>query len=434
MVTFARFSDDGNLLMTGSSDNKAKIWDLSGSLVYELLGHTNDVTSGFISDYDDFFITASIDGTVRTWVPQEYENLILEGHSGRPVTGIALHPDEKYLLSCGMDSTLIIWDLVSSKPISTLPLGALGISYAIFSDSGDYVLGINKKNQSFIWKWPDNEPIYLLGHTQPVEWALFFKDNIISASQDSTLRYWNKSGKMLKTIKPGDGKLLSLAASNKSNVIAVGSEHGNIFLYNAEGKLLEVLKGHKDNIIYLDFSIEGKLVSASKDKTAIIWDIPAKKRYILDQITCAPYYKCQVNSAVFSNNGNYVVTTSSDNTVRVWTYTGELHAVLNGHTSNVINAYFAPNDLVIYTFSEDKTLRLWDLEGNEIAVYSGHRGKINEAWMDKGINKIFTASDDGTIRMWLTPRGIKMWLENSDFYQILKSDISILAMQYSTVG
>ena len=149
------------------------------------------------------------------------------------------------------------------------------------------------------------------------------------------------------------------------------------------------------------------LVSASRDKSAIIWEVDSTKPHAkLEKIICAPYNDCSFISANFSNNSQYVLTTSSDRTIRLWDINGNLKASMVGHTDKIVDAFFAGNDSVIYSYSEDFTLRLWDLNGRELTTYTGHNGKINCAYLTNDMEHIFTASDDGLIRHWWTPAGV----------------------------
>ena len=75
-----------------------------------------------------------------------------------------------------------------------------------------------------------------------------------------------------------------------------------------------------------------------------------------------------VRSAQFSPDGNYIVTASSDNTVKIWRFNAgqaTLTATLVEHTDWVRSAQFSPDGHYIVTASFDKTAKIWRLTPTE---------------------------------------------------------------------
>ncbi|GIX62203.1 coatomer subunit alpha [Babesia caballi] len=73
-----------------------------------------------------------------------------------------------------------------------------------------------------------------------------------------------------------------------------------------------------------------------------------------------------VNWAIFHPNGNRVITTSDDRTLRIWrydsTYVWQTH-VISGHTHNVCSLMLHPNTTrYLISVSEDKSIMVWDMK------------------------------------------------------------------------
>jgi energy-coupling factor transporter ATP-binding protein EcfA2 len=66
-----------------------------------------------------------------------------------------------------------------------------------------------------------------------------------------------------------------------------------------------------------------------------------------------------VNFAVFSTDGTRVLTASRDKTAKLWDLKGDLLADLNKHTGSVYSAVFSPSGTRILTASADGTAKLW---------------------------------------------------------------------------
>lgn len=110
----------------------------------------------------------------------------------------------------------------------------------------------------------------------------------------------------------------------------------------------------------------------------------------------------RVNEARYNRDGSRIVTASKDKTAKIWdARTGVLTATLRGHTDNVRTAVFSPDDKQVLTASWDKTARIWDVaSGLEVKQLSGHDSFLNAAAFNSDGTKIVTASNDRTARIW----------------------------------
>ncbi len=135
-----------------------------------------------------------------------------------------------------------------------------------------------------------------------------------------------------------------------------------------------------------------------------------------------------VNYAEFSKDGKKIVTASLDKTAKIWdAQTGLLLANLRGHKGNVEKAVFDPSGLRILTVSDDGTAKVWNaLTGISFATLSIASAYIEMADFSKDGSKILTLGSDSSVRIW---SGSNYALTNT-----IKSNESIGFAEMNTAG
>ncbi|KAI3760218.1 hypothetical protein L1987_50609 [Smallanthus sonchifolius] len=133
-------------------------------------------------------------------------------------------------------------------------------------------------------------------------------------------------------------------------------------------------------------------------------------------------HKNEVWFVQFSNNGNYLASSSSDCTAIIWKVLEDsklvLEHTLKSHQNPVSFVAWSPDDTMLLTCGNSEVLRLWDVEtgmfGKTVEVYiwnrrisdpievlSGHSMTVNcVSWNPKRHRMLASASDDQTIRIW----------------------------------
>ena len=200
------------------------------------------------------------------------------------------------------------------------------------------------------------------------------------------------------------GVVWSAAYSPEGTRLVTASDDKTARLWDvASGKLIAVLQGHTDTVWSAAFSPDGtRIVTASNDRTARLWDAATGK-----PVAVLEGHADAVSAASFSPDGSRVVTASDDKTARLWdAHSGAAIAVLQGHTGLVTSAMFSADGTRVVTGSTDATARVWDArDGTAIATLQGHAGWISLAAFSPDNQRIVTASWDNTARLWNAATG-----------------------------
>lgn len=209
-----------------------------------------------------------------------------------------------------------------------------------------------------------------------------------------------------------------------------------------------VAEAHAEYIYQIDFSADGALMAtAAGDNTAILWDLPKRKKIHVFEDECAVY------GAVLSPDGKTMATGNADGFVTLWnaatgkeitrvkhhadsvftlTFSpkGDLLAAgggssaggdsvcrllslpdlkvvkeLAGHERQIYGLAFSPDGKTLASGSSDKTIRLWDLATGKATIWKGHTSDVYRGAFSPDGKLFASPSQDGTIRLWSVETG-----------------------------
>jgi eukaryotic-like serine/threonine-protein kinase len=172
--------------------------------------------------------------------------------------------------------------------------------------------------------------------------------------------------KSVASTDPGPGTIgpkSNLAGGPKSNPVSSPKA-------NPVGEV-HCLRGHSAAVNMVAFSPDAtRAVSASDDRTAIIWDVASEK--VIHRLA---KHSEPVKSVAYSQDGSQVLSGGGfgDNAIILWdAQTGQELRRLDGHRHGVRGLAFLPNGNQAVSCSFDGTVRLWNLEdGKELHRFPG---------------------------------------------------------------
>ncbi|CAD5956070.1 putative WD repeat-containing protein all2124 [Planktothrix rubescens] len=218
---------------------------------------------------------------------------------------------------------------------------------------------------------------------------------IASASEDKTIKLWNREGKVIQTLKGHKKSVWFVTFSPNSQLIASASKDKTIKLWTKDGTIIRTLEGHKDEVKWVSFSPDGQqIASASKDKTVKIWSLNGNLIKTLNG------HKTPVLSVVFSPDNQLIASSSEDGIINIWTRQGELIKTIPAHSKPIWSIIFSPDSQIIASASDDKTVKLWSREGQLIRSLAGYQQAVNSVDFSRDGNLIATGNTDEMIKIW----------------------------------
>jgi len=203
----------------------------------------------------------------------------------------------------------------------------------------------------------------------------------------------------LVSLEGHEGWVFGAGFSPDGDRIVTASEDKTAKIWDTHsGKVLLTLIGHQKMVVSAAFNADGtRVVTASQDNTAKVWDaLSGKVMLTLDG------HQAAVNSAAFSADGTRVVTASRDSTAKVWdAYNSRELRTLQNIQERVLSAPMTTDGTRVVTASSAKTLKIWDaLSGKELRTLEGHQDVVKSAAFNSDGTRVVTTSFDKTAKVW----------------------------------
>ncbi|MDJ0581918.1 caspase family protein [Crocosphaera sp.] len=246
-----------------------------------------------------------------------------------------------------------------------------------------------------VWS-PQGKLLHTLEGHQGQVWtvAMTPEGNIVSGSQDQTVKVWSPQGKLLHTLEGHQEDILTVAITPEGNIVS-GSQDQTVKVWSPQGKLLHTLEGHQGWVRIVAITPEGNIVSGSHDKTVKVWSPDGKLLHTLEG------HQNTVWTVTLTKEGN-IVSGSQDQTVKVWSPDGKLLHTLEGHQNWVRTVAITPEGNIV-SGSDDNTVKVWSPQGKLLYPLEGHQGSVSNVTITPQGN-IVSGSDDNTVKVW-SPQG-----------------------------
>lgn len=277
-----------------------------------LMEHADAIIDAAASPVDHTALTAGQDGLISLWDFDSGELLATYRQHERTVNGVAFTPDGTSFASVGSDGQVLLWDMATASARAIV-------------QSSDRATNVDIS--------PDGQWIA----------ASFYLTNGTSATSDDGYRLlvWNlTTGQQSQRIVGAGEWIQSLRFSPDSSRLLSGMSSGRILEWtvapdpvgpSAERygvKAVRILTGHREDVLDLSFTSDGRLLSASEDYTILLWDMG----------------------------------------------TGKVEDVLDSHTDVVTGVAAIPGTDRAFSVSQDRNVIIWNLTtGEPVRIMTGHR-------------------------------------------------------------
>lgn len=401
----------GNTVISVSSDETVRLWSQAGSQGgflndRVLKGHKGLIFRVATSPNRDRFATFGEDRTARIWSPRSSTRIRpidLIGTLAGPLSRAAYSPDGTLLALAGRKQVHIL-NTKTERTDRLFPddTGSAWMLPIAFSPDGKYLASGGKDGLIRIWNANTKEKkAQLDGHTKAVRELRFDASGarLISWSDDGTARVWGiVASQQTGIIDTKGGRILAIAFTKSGPMIVYAHHRANTkaaFVRGfAEADPEVPLRGHERTVSRAQFSADGsKVLTGSVDAMARLWDANTGQ-----PIAQFGRHARAVSHAELSPDGTRVLTATAAQ-LRLWDAAKETEiGDMQGHAAKIKFATFGATGDYIVSISEDNEVRVWD--GNEGVLLFAMKAELGGKWHDASIrpdrNEIAIAGDLGT--------------------------------------
>ena len=417
-ITAVAITDNGEYVVSASSNGTVKIWNLTNGEEKTLKGHDDSINEVAVTPDGRFVLSASDDRTLKFWDLQKGTEKTLKGHNGR-VTAVAVTDNGKFAISASLNGsssdngTLKVWNLESGEEKITFRRHNAWVKAVAITPNADAAVSASFDGMFRFWDLEQTEEIRTLGgqdnNTINAVAITPSGDRSVSVSFDRTLKVWDLIKREEKILKKNDEWVNAVAITSNGKYAVFASSDGTLNIWDLEKQEEKtILKGHGGRANAVAITFDGRfIVSASDDRPLNVWDL--KK---IEEKTITGH-NGRINAVAIASKGKYAISASSDGTLKVWDLE-KINEVrtLKGHNSQINAVATTPTGECLVSASLfDGIIKVWNLTNGEEKTLKGIDGWIESVAVTDNGKYVVSASSCGIVKIYNLENGEEKMLK-----------------------
>eukprot|EP01134_Creolimax_fragrantissima_P005900 CFRG5900T1 len=258
------------------------------------------------------------------------------------------------------------------------------------------------------------------GKVTSVEWNVD-GSRLGTVSFTGEARIWNKDGRLEFVLKGHDKPVFALKWNRRGDSLLTGGVDSTAIVWNAQtGKIRQQFKFHEDAILDLNWRNNTSFASCSADSNIYVCKLTETQPLMMFQ-----GHTRDINSIKWDPSGTLLASCSDDCTAKIWSMKKDSPLTsLEGHEREIFTLNWAPhlqNGSLLATAAYDATIRLWDVHRNTcLHVFKDHTAPVYSMCFSPDGKFLASGSLDHRLLVWDVQEGkvIKSYQGKSGIFEV----------------